>query len=159
MIPLNDVSPIAAAPSDRDSIIQTDIWHHNSLVAWGGLRPGGAVTCHLPSRIEPWASTMGGRAACMPNMGILCLWTVEFGYDDWTGATLCRRCFDKSGKPKLKWRPEGGWFSYKKKPKEEVLLRHGTPDEERRAIAVGKILNMPREAQDDGDGIRRIVEV
>jgi hypothetical protein len=95
----------------------------------------------------------------MPNMGILCLWTIEFGYDEWTGATLCRRCFDKTGKPKLKWRPEGGWFSYKRKPKEEVLLRHGTPDEERRVIAVSKILNMPREAAPEDAEPRRIVEI
>lgn len=158
MKPFWDANPVAEMPSEEDGISQEEKWHRNSLIVWGGLRPGGAVTCHLPSSIERWSGTHAGRAACMPNMGILVVWTVEFGYDEWRGGTLCRRCFDKNGRPKTRWMPKGGWFYYRRKPKDEQLL-YGGAEEEKRATAVRRILDMPREPIDEGDGVRRIVEV
>lgn len=151
-------------PDFNGRIISSLAFDRLCLVAWGGLRVGGAVTVHLPKDLM-WngGGGMGGTAACMPGAGICPTWTLSFGYDGWEGAILCRRCFDwKKQKPKHTYRPPNGWWAYASTPKDEnVFAQHPSPEERRMAV-VKKILAMTRYDLDP-DAIEeisnRIVEV
>lgn len=135
-------------------------WSPRGLVLWGGLRPGGVVTVHLPQEVKPWLGAYTGKAVCMPNAGFLCAWTFAFGYSDWVGAVLCRRCFDTKNLPKRRHMPQGGWWTFRKYPKEETQAIAGAKSRE---VAVRRILSGPAEGYKEEETShahsRRIVEV
>ena len=152
-------------PDFNGRVITELKWGELCLIAWGGLRVGGAVTVHLPKDLM-WngGGGMGATAACMPGAGICPTWTYAFGHLGWEGATLCKRCFNhKKGQPKNVYRPPNGWWAYVKTPKDENVFKQGYPlMEERRVAVVRKILAMTRydEMVDpDDDTPNRIVEV
>lgn len=139
-------------------------WNGRCLVAWGGLRPGGVVTVHLPKEVYQYETTWGANCNCMPTAGISLTWTFHFGYLEWKGAILCRRCFHhEKSLPKVRAMPEGGWWAYVRKPADERILLNGIPNEElRRETVVKKILNI--HFKPDGDELddnthSRIVEI
>lgn len=150
---------------DFNGRITTDlVWGDRCIVAWGGLRVGGAVTVHLPKELM-WngGGGMCATAACMPGAGMQATWTYRFGFTEWDGALLCRRCFaHKTQKPKATYKPENGWWAYIKTPKDETALHHFDDFRERRVRAVNKILALIRYDEtinSDQDLSNRIVEV
>lgn len=135
------------------------------LVAWGGLRVGGAVTVHMPSELM-WngGGGMAAKACCMPGAGLCATWTFRFGHLDWEGATLCKRCFDwKKQRPKPFTRSPNGFWAYASTPKDETIFKHGFPTTpERRTAVVNKILALTRydeEIDGDSEVPNRVVEV
>jgi hypothetical protein len=159
------------ADGRTSTIVQLPDWTESALICWGGLRLGGQTTVHLVSQLVDYCGQLGGLAACMPNWGANVIWTFEFGYKGWTGALLCKNCFEihtpggaRSGpgvvySPKKKKMPVGGWFTYGVKP----LIEQ---NEDKKAAAVVALLSVPppkevlklRELAPDGSD-KRIVEV
>lgn len=145
----------------RPHIINELVWNDRCLVAWGGLRPGGVVTVHLPLEIIPAENTYGATSACMPKAGTFCTWTFLFGYTLWAGATLCRNCFDpRSLTPKRKKRPALGFLAYAHVPDDEKAFCTGFQSEaDKKEAVIHKILDLHFEPVSRAANQGRIVEV
>jgi hypothetical protein len=147
----------------RVRIVHELLWSDLSLVAWGGVRPGGIVTVHLPHELFPqpvsWAATIN----CMPGAGLAMTWSWRFGLLDWQGAILCRRCFDhKRFHPRPKKRPVQGWLTYAHEPPDEASWQTVLDAKRRRELVLNKLLAthliLPHDT-DETDFAKRIVEV
>lgn len=159
------MSLIQNIPDFNGRIIHELAWTELCLVAWGGLRVGGAVTVHMPKELM-WngGGGMAATAHCMPNAGLCATWTYRFGVDEWEGSLLCRRCFDwKKQKPKPTARPGAGFYAYGRTPKDEQVFKTQFKSmEERRIAVVSKILALNRydvRPGDEEEVSNRIVEV
>lgn len=84
-------------------------WTPKAVVVWSVRRNSSII--HLPGEFADYGASEGATPACM-EAHPLSTWTLRF-LTKGMGASKCKRCFTKSGSPRRKYRPAGGWWRFK----------------------------------------------
>lgn len=83
-------------------------WGPRSIIVWGGNWPG---LYHLPGTLAAYGASVGAHLACREGTRrdeVGPTWTRTFGLG--FARRPCRSCFTRTGRPRRKWMPEGGWL-------------------------------------------------
>lgn len=86
-----------------------------SIVVWD-LAYGRDLILHLPGEVKPYGASTGATFACgKDSEQSHATFTLSFSEGS-DGVHRCHRCFTKGGRPRQKYKPEGGWLRLMAKP-------------------------------------------
>lgn len=114
----DDIAPDCASPAPSphpntslaappEGIIQGR-WGPNSLVVWGRYP---SRLMHLPGSLMPPYSAHEACKETLPTAHLGTAFTLRYTRTMWH-TVKCRDCFTRTGRPRRKFRPQGGWYAY-----------------------------------------------